>query len=46
MAFGNPYEEPWGPEIVEETTDLAERYWCEDGFAGGYRGHRIAGDVA
>jgi len=19
MAFGNPYEEPWGPEIVEET---------------------------
>ena len=21
MAFGNPYEEPWGPEIVEETLD-------------------------
>src|ERR1019366_4274232 len=19
MAFGNPYEEPWGPEIVEDT---------------------------
>ena len=19
MAFGNPYDEPWGPEIVEET---------------------------
>ena len=26
MAFGNPYEEPWGPEIVEDTLDLAERY--------------------
>ena len=23
MAFGNPYEEPWGPEIVEETLHLA-----------------------
>lgn len=21
MAFGNPYEEPWGPEIVEETVE-------------------------
>lgn len=21
MAFGNPYEEPWGPEIVEETIE-------------------------
>ncbi len=21
MAFGNPYEEPWGPEIVEETLE-------------------------
>ena len=19
QAFGNPYEEPWGPEIVEDT---------------------------
>ena len=19
MAFGNPYDEPWGPEIVEDT---------------------------
>ena len=21
MAFGNPYEEPWGPEVVEDTLD-------------------------
>jgi hydroxymethylglutaryl-CoA lyase len=21
MAFGNPYEEPWGPELVEETLE-------------------------
>jgi hydroxymethylglutaryl-CoA lyase len=21
MAFGNPYDEPWGPEIVEETLE-------------------------
>src|SRR5258706_1507875 len=21
MAFGNPYEEPWGPEIVQDTLD-------------------------
>jgi len=21
MAFGNPYDEPWGPEIVEETVE-------------------------
>jgi hydroxymethylglutaryl-CoA lyase len=25
MAFGNPYDEPWGPEIVEETT-----VWLKD----------------
>ncbi len=25
MAFGNPYEEPWGPEIVEETLE-----WLKD----------------
>jgi len=25
MAFGNPYEEPWGPEIVEETLE-----WLRD----------------
>jgi hydroxymethylglutaryl-CoA lyase len=25
MAFGNPYEEPWGPEIVEDTLD-----WLKD----------------
>lgn len=25
MAFGNPFEEPWGPEIVEETLD-----WLKD----------------
>jgi hydroxymethylglutaryl-CoA lyase len=25
MAFGNPYEEPWGPEIVEDTL-----MWLED----------------
>ena len=25
MAFGNPYDEPWGPEIVEETLD-----WLKD----------------
>jgi hydroxymethylglutaryl-CoA lyase len=25
MAFGNPYEEPWGPEIVQETLD-----WLKD----------------
>ena len=25
MAFGNPYDEPWGPEIVEETLE-----WVKD----------------
>jgi hydroxymethylglutaryl-CoA lyase len=25
MAFGNPYEEPWGPELVEETLE-----WLKD----------------
>jgi hydroxymethylglutaryl-CoA lyase len=25
MAFGNPYEEPWGPEIVEDTL-----FWLKD----------------
>ena len=25
MAFGNPYNEPWGPEIVEDTLE-----WLED----------------
>src|SRR5207245_6431336 len=25
MAFGNPYEEPWGPEIVEDTV-----IWLKD----------------
>ncbi|HYB59906.1 MAG TPA: hydroxymethylglutaryl-CoA lyase [Methylomirabilota bacterium] len=25
MAFGNPYDEPWGPEIVEDTLE-----WLED----------------
>jgi len=25
MAFGNPYEEPWGPEIVEDTLE-----WLKD----------------
>jgi hydroxymethylglutaryl-CoA lyase len=25
MAFGNPYEEPWGPEIVHDTLD-----WLKD----------------
>jgi hydroxymethylglutaryl-CoA lyase len=25
MAFGNPYDEPWGPELVEETLD-----WLKD----------------
>jgi hydroxymethylglutaryl-CoA lyase len=25
MAFGNPYEEPWGPEIVEDALD-----WLKD----------------
>jgi hydroxymethylglutaryl-CoA lyase len=25
MAFGNPYDEPWGPEIVHETLD-----WLKD----------------
>ena len=25
MAFGNPYDEPWGPEIVEETV-----VWLKD----------------
>jgi hydroxymethylglutaryl-CoA lyase len=25
MAFGNPYDEPWGPEIVQETLD-----WLKD----------------
>jgi hydroxymethylglutaryl-CoA lyase len=25
MAFGNPYEEPWGPEIVVETLEWLER---------------------
>ena len=25
MAFGNPYDEPWGPEIVEETVE-----WLKD----------------
>ncbi len=24
MAFGNPYDEPWGPEIVEETLEWLE----------------------
>ena len=25
MAFGNPYDEPWGPEIVEEALE-----WLKD----------------
>jgi len=25
MAFGNPYEEPWGPELVQDTLD-----WLKD----------------
>src|SRR6201998_1606164 len=25
MAFGNPYDEPWGPELVEETLE-----WLKD----------------
>ncbi|HEV2175737.1 MAG TPA: hydroxymethylglutaryl-CoA lyase [Terriglobia bacterium] len=25
MAFGNPYDEPWGPEIVEETVEWLKR---------------------
>lgn len=25
MAFGNPYDEPWGPEIVAETLE-----WLKD----------------
>src|SRR5271165_1115976 len=25
MAFGNPYDEPWGPEIVQDTLD-----WLKD----------------
>src|ERR1700682_514715 len=25
MAFGNPYDEPWGPELVEETME-----WLKD----------------
>jgi hydroxymethylglutaryl-CoA lyase len=25
MAFGNPYDEPWGPEIVQDTLD-----WLQD----------------
>ena len=25
MAFGNPYDEPWGPELVEETVE-----WLKD----------------
>ena len=25
MAFGNPYDEPWGPEIIEETLE-----WLKD----------------
>jgi hydroxymethylglutaryl-CoA lyase len=25
MAFGNPYDEPWGPELVQETLD-----WLKD----------------
>ena len=28
MAFGNPYEEPWGPEIVERGARLAEGGRC------------------
>jgi hydroxymethylglutaryl-CoA lyase len=39
MAFGNPYEEPWGAEIVEET---AERFGSAHGFAGGHGGDGIA----
>jgi hydroxymethylglutaryl-CoA lyase len=25
MAFGNPYDEPWGPEIVEETLEWLKK---------------------
>src|SRR5258708_38459425 len=25
MAFGNPYDEPWGPEIAQDTLD-----WLKD----------------
>ena len=25
MAFGNPYDEPWGPEIVQDTLE-----WLKD----------------
>ena len=25
MAFGNPYDEPWGPELVQDTLD-----WLKD----------------
>ncbi len=37
MAFGNPYEEPWGPEIVEETLE-----WLKDV---GVRGVSLADTV-
>ena len=36
MAFGNPYEEPWGPELVEDTL-----IWLKDiGVRSVSRGHR------
>src|SRR2546426_193546 len=29
MAFGNPYDEPWGPEIVEETLEWLKEIGVE-----------------
>lgn len=29
MAFGNPYEEPWGPEVVEEAVEWLESLGVE-----------------
>ncbi len=43
MAFGNPYDEPWGAEIVEETLVWLKDLGVQHGFAGGYGGNGVAG---
>ena len=37
MAFGNPYEEPWGVEIVEDALLWLASVGIADGLVGGYR---------
>ena len=46
MAFGNPYDEPWGPEIVEETLEWLKDIRVQHRFAGRYGGKCDSGNCA